>query len=65
MRGRKESLGSIKEGTRSKGRTVGRTTVKGSVKESGRTTGLMETGHVSGGSVGSRKMTTGKGGSHK
>jgi hypothetical protein len=64
MRGRKESLGSIKEGTKSKGRTVGRTTVKGSVKESGRTAGLMETGHgVT--SHGSRKVTTGKGGSHK
>jgi hypothetical protein len=63
MRGRKESLGSIKEGTRSKGRTVGRTSVKGSVKDSGRTTGLMGTGHGSSGKV-SRKMTTGKGGSH-
>jgi hypothetical protein len=65
MRVRKESLGSIKEGTRSKNRTVGRTMVKGSVKESGRTTGLVETGHGSRGSHGSRKMTTGKGGSHK
>jgi len=63
MRGRKESLGSIKEGTRSKGRTGGRTTVTGSVKESGRTTGP-KTGH-GGMSPGSRKMTAGKGGSHK
>ena len=64
MRGRKEILGSIKEGTRSKSRTVGRTTVKGSVKESGRTTGLMETGQGSL-SHGSRKVSTGKGVSHK
>ena len=64
MRGRKESVGSIKEGTRSKSRTVGGTTAKGSVKESGRTVGLMETGHGSS-SKGSRKMTAGKGVSHK
>jgi hypothetical protein len=63
MRGRKESLGSIKEGTKGKGRTVGRTSVKSTVKESGRSTGVKETGHgvVS---PGSRKITTGKGGSH-
>jgi len=64
MRGRKETLGSIKEGTRSKGRTASKTVVKGSVKESARSAGLMETGH---GAVshGSRKLTTGKGGSHR
>lgn len=63
MRGRKESLGNIKEGTRSKGRTVGRTTGKGSVTESGRSTGLKASGHGVVGH-GSRKITTGKGGSH-
>ncbi len=64
MRGRKETVGSIKEGTRSKSRTVGLGTVKVSTKMSGRTSGHVSSGH-GGVSVGSRKTTTGKGGTHK
>ena len=64
MRGRKEILGSMKEETRSRGRTVGQTNVKGSVKTSGRTVGSVGSGH-GGLSLGSRKTTAGKGGTHK
>jgi hypothetical protein len=64
MRGRKETLGSIKEGTSSKGRTSSRAAVKGSVKESGRTAGLMVSGHGSS-SRSSKKVTAGKGSSHR
>ncbi len=64
MRGRKETVSSIKEGTRSKSRTVGRTDVKGSIKPSSKTSGHVVSGH-GGVSSGSRKTTTGKGGSHK
>lgn len=64
MRGRKETLGSIKEGTKSRSRTVGQTTAKSSMKMSGRTAGHAEAGQV-GFSRGSRKATTGKGGTHK
>jgi hypothetical protein len=64
MRGRKEILGSVKAGTKTKSRTVGSVATKSSVKGAGRTVGQPETGHVGVGH-GSRKTTTGKGGISK
>jgi hypothetical protein len=64
MRGRKESLGSIKEGTRSKSRTVGQVMTKSSMKGAASTSGHLETGH-GGLSHGSRKLTSRKGGTSK
>ncbi|HLO27471.1 MAG TPA: hypothetical protein VK187_15305 [Geobacteraceae bacterium] len=64
MRGRKETLGSIKEGTKSKSRTSSLAAVKASTKMSGRTAGHAASGH-GGISASSRKATTGKGGVHK
>jgi hypothetical protein len=64
MRGRKEILGSVKEGTKTKSRSVGPVATISSVKGVGRTGGRLETGHVDIGH-GSRKITTGKSGSSK
>ena len=63
MRGRKETLGTVKEGTRSKSRTGGVTTAKSSVKGSGKTAGRMEASHGVGHGI--KKSTTGKGVTHK
>jgi hypothetical protein len=64
MRGRKGVLGSMKEGTRIEKLTVGRATTKGPVKGLGATGGRIEASHASLGH-GSRKLTGGKGGTHK
>jgi hypothetical protein len=64
MRGRKEILGSVKEGTKTKSRTVGPVAPISSVKGVGRTGGRLATGHVDIGNP-NRKLTTGKGGSSK
>lgn len=63
MRGRKETLGTVKEGTKIIGRTVGLTTAKSSVVGSGKTAGRMEASH--GVSHGIKKSLTSKGGTHK
>jgi hypothetical protein len=64
MRGRKEILGSMNGVAKSRGRTVETSTVISSIKGLGRTGGGLETGNV-GLSHGSRKLTAGKGGTHK
>ena len=64
MRGRKETLGSIKEGTKSRSRKGAMTSVKGSMKPSVRTSGHAGSGHGDL-SHGSRKTRAGKGGAHK
>ena len=64
MRGRKEILGSVKEGTKTKSRTVGPVAPISSVKGVGKTGGRLVTGHVDLGH-GSRKLTKGKGGTSK
>jgi hypothetical protein len=63
MRGTKETLGGMKEGTKSKGRTVGSATTGKGIKSAGKMSGHLESGH---GTVsGSSKATVRKGGSSK
>jgi hypothetical protein len=62
MRGKTENLG-MKEGTKSKSRSVGRTTSGKSLKPTGKTSGHVESGH--GSLSGSRKSSIRKGGSSK
>ena len=64
MRGKKDILGGMKEGTKTRSRTVGQVTGKSSVTSHGRTTGSLGSGH-GGISLGSRKVTTKKGGTVK
>ncbi len=63
MRGTKETLGGMKEGTKSKGRAVGKATTGKGIKSAGKVSGHLESGHgtVSGGS----KAIARKGGSSK
>ena len=64
MRGKKEILGGMKEGTKTRSRTVSQGVGKSTVKSQGRTTGSLGSGH-GGVSLGSRKVTTKKGGTSK
>lgn len=63
MRGTKETLGGMKEGTKSKSRTAGPVTVGKAVKPAGKTSGRVESEH--GSVAGSRKTSIRKGGTHK
>ena len=63
MRGSKETLGGMKEGTKTKGRTVGKATTGKGFKSAGKMSGQVGSGH---GTVsGSSKATVRKGGSSK
>ncbi len=64
MRGRKETLGSIKEGARSKSRASSSTAVKTGAKMGAKTAGHAGAG-LGGTRVAGRKATTAKGGTHK
>ncbi len=61
MRGAKETLGGMKEGTKSKGRTAGKATAAKGVKSAGKMSGHLGSGTASG----SSKTTVRKGGSSK
>ena len=63
MRGTKETLGGVKEGTKSKGRAVGKATAGKGIKSAGKMSGHLESGR--GAVSGSSKATVRKSGSSK